>query len=188
MHAFFCYALILGLGVIVSSVVGDDRSALACFFASTQGTQWTKKDGWGTSSDICSWLGVTCDPDALPNALHLQLPFNNLRGDLPSAMACLENPTQGLSRELIYLDLSQNYLFGNFPLLRARVYERLTLIYFYSNRITGPLTTLSGLPDLYDFEVYSNMLTGGITYPIFYNNSKLFYLEVHDNLFDDLEG
>ena len=63
------------------SDAGDDDSTLALLrrlFASTNGNTWKRNDGWGTSSDYCSFFGVVCN--AAGDVVKIDLAQNLLTG------------------------------------------------------------------------------------------------------------
>jgi hypothetical protein len=88
-----------------------ERQTLAEFFAATGGERWTNRDGWGTSTPVCDWYGVSCDfVDGDPNrpfAAGLSLAHNNLEGHVPASLANLPR--------LRSLDVSSNRLSGTIP-------------------------------------------------------------------------
>jgi Leucine Rich Repeat (LRR) protein len=88
-----------------------ERQVLMQFFDATGGDRWTKKDGWGTATPVCDWYGVSCEfVDGDPNrpiVTSLDLPHNNLEGQLPPTLADLPG--------LRSLDVTANRLSGSVP-------------------------------------------------------------------------
>jgi hypothetical protein len=89
-----------------------EKHALVDIFQATNGPGWERHDGWLTTEDPCNWLGVMCNWSPSPGSptltvVALNLPFNNLKGALPSALLDLPN--------LKTLDLRGNGLSGEVP-------------------------------------------------------------------------
>lgn len=87
----------------------DDRSVLVELYAATGGEGWVRSDGWmrptgsGEAADVCEWYGVTCWDlgDAKDGRVRwVELPNNNLRGEIPPSVFSLEHLTE--------LDVSRN--------------------------------------------------------------------------------
>jgi hypothetical protein len=57
------------------------REALIAFYNSTGGLNWIHQSGWLTSSDECTWSGITCNNDGV--LIGINLSDNNLTGTLP---------------------------------------------------------------------------------------------------------
>lgn len=76
-----------------AAIPASERTVLDAIYASTNGTEWIQKTGWGGAPGTeCSWYGIICDADG-SNIIELDLgpiPFfgapisNNLSGSLPS--------------------------------------------------------------------------------------------------------
>lgn len=91
-----------------------EKSALVSVFETTNGTAWKDHNGWLTADDPCEWSGVMCNWDDAAGTGHpswtvvgLNLPFNNIKGALPSALLDLPN--------LKTIDLRGNELTGEVP-------------------------------------------------------------------------
>ncbi|CAI9785398.1 unnamed protein product [Fraxinus pennsylvanica] len=117
-----------------------------------------------------SFLGPIPDLSNLTSLKFLYVSHNKFSGDFPVSVASL--------RKLYRLDLSYNNLSGNIPVSLNHLTHLLTLR-LEENGLTGPIVGL-GLPNLQDFNVSGNGLTGEIPgslsgFPIsaFWNNSFL---------------
>ena len=58
----------------------DSRSVLNDFYAHTNGPQWTRRNRWGSSSQLERWEGVTVE--GIHGWLELSLVENNLSGEM----------------------------------------------------------------------------------------------------------
>ena len=89
----------------------DERRVLMELFAATGGERWKNRDGWGASSQVCTWYGVFCDfvgGDAnRPVVAGLDLTLNNLEGTLPPSLSELSH--------LQHLRVAGNRLSGPVP-------------------------------------------------------------------------
>ena len=108
---------------------GDITSrALIALFNSTGGYNWHDDTNWGSSRQTSSWYGVS--NRAARNPRHvtmLQLPENNLTGELP--------PELGNLGSLSILDLRGNNLTGEIPAELNNL--RLLMLRLSGNRFTG---------------------------------------------------
>ena len=108
---------------------GDITSrALIALFNSTGGYNWHDDTNWGSSQQTSSWYGVS--NRAARNPRHvtmLQLPENNLTGELP--------PELGNLSSLSILDLRGNNLTGEIPAELNNL--RLLMLRLSGNRFTG---------------------------------------------------
>ena len=78
--------LLLCLFTIVSfgTISTKEKSALIAFYNATEGTNWSNT--WELESPVSSWYGVVINNDKV---VELNLPFNNLKGSLPSELGDL---------------------------------------------------------------------------------------------------
>mmetsp|Transcript_52952 Transcript_52952/g.59941 ORF Transcript_52952/g.59941 Transcript_52952/m.59941 type:complete len:604 (-) Transcript_52952:76-1887(-) len=131
------------------------RYALAVLFYSTSGTEdhvnpkgsWIDQNNWMTANGLCSWNGILCKGD-LDDGLSqhsnnengfvtvLQLPSNNLDGNLPAELCALTL--------LSKLDLSQNGLTGTLPKELAALHELRDLV-LRENNLSGLIPTDYGI-------------------------------------------
>jgi Leucine-rich repeat (LRR) protein len=161
------------------------------FFATTSlpSQTWINSQGWLTSTDHCTWYGVTCQPlsstltPSFRPILALSLGRNALTG--PALQAELFT---GLGAHLVDLDLRDNSISGNFgdgeALMQMQQLEVLSLynnsiggtlpaalgslgklkkLYLEQNKLTGTLPTeIGNLLELQRMDLYGNKLVGAI--------------------------
>ncbi|MCY4674575.1 MAG: Ig-like domain-containing protein [Bacteroidetes bacterium] len=123
----------------------SDRYILEMLFKATEGEDWSWKEGGLTDAPLDQWHGVTTDAGG--HVTKLWLPYNNLRGTLPSLLGRLRNleelvlysnrltgpipPELGILTQLKDRTLSHNELSGPIPpelgnltqLLRLRLHK-----------------------------------------------------------------
>ncbi len=148
--------------------------SLSALYAATGGDDWTHNDNWDitrvpTEEELGAWHGVGLNEGWL--AL-LELPENNLTGQLPPELADLT--------ELQWLILRDNHLTGQLPPELADLTELQWLI-LWNNTLTGPIPPEFGnFPKLQILDLENNSLTGPIP-PEFGNLSQLEELWLNDN-------
>jgi hypothetical protein len=159
------------------AVTPTEREALLALYNSTDGQNWTNKNGWDGEEviDECDWDGITCQDSTVT---WLYLNDNQLTGTLPPALGNLAG--------LTVLDLSQNQLSGSIPpeIGNLTDLEELALgnnlldgsippeignltgldhIYLQENQLTGPIPSEIGkLTSLQDLKLGNNELSGSI--------------------------
>jgi hypothetical protein len=118
---------------VISNTKIMQRWTMAVLYYGLDGDNWSNRQVWLSSDDICDWFftatGAPCNDQGLLQRLELQ--NNNLRGYLPEEIRLL-------SESLVVLDVSQNQLLGSVP------------------ESVGELTSLSA------FRLEANGLTGSI--------------------------
>ena len=80
------------------------RSVLMSLYRATDGTNWSDKSGWDSSSSYCEWTRISCAAD-LVEVTRLELYTNSLDGTIPI------NDLVQLAR-LRKLEVSRNSLRG----------------------------------------------------------------------------
>jgi DNA-binding SARP family transcriptional activator/Leucine-rich repeat (LRR) protein len=122
-----------------------EREALVALYNSTGGKDWTVSEGWNSDDTHCNWYGVKCSDDIVTK---LQLPNNNLRGDLPDQINNLSN--------LAVLDLRENELTGGIPTTLGTL-EKLAELNLSYNHLEGKIPPeLGNLKNLVSLSVKGN--------------------------------
>ena len=131
-----------------------ERNALLAVYNATNGPNWQFKDGWGGPPGTeCGWYSVDCDSDQT-TVRHLVLGFNNLRGQIPAAIADLTNLEQ--------LNLAVGELSGPIPPELGQL-TKLQVLQLVGNQLSGAIPPqLGSLSKLEDLELDSNQLSGPI--------------------------
>ncbi|CAM9883433.1 unnamed protein product, partial [Chrysoparadoxa australica] len=123
----------------------DERAGLMSVFEATDGRQWKKNDGWGTTSPL---HGVTVEGG---NVVGLDLSDNRLKGSIPAEL--------GHFRHLQGLYLRNNKLSGSIPVELGQL-SSLQELYLLENQLSGSIPAelgkLSGLQKLF---LYNNQLS-----------------------------
>ena len=118
-----------------------ERLALGEFFAASGGDSWANRTGWNGAASLGSWHGVTAVDGRVR---ELALPGNGLRGPLA--------PEIGNLTELTTLNLGDNQLSGEFPVVIASMTELDTIRVSGNRQMEGRLpfrlTELRGLGTL----------------------------------------
>jgi len=155
-----------------------ERDALVALYNSTDGANWRDNTGWlGEVGTECSWFGVECD---VRNGLtQLSLPYNALRGTIPSELGNLTNLTKlnlrgnslsgsipselGNLENLTHLELWANYsLGGSIPASLGNL-TNLTYLSLLDNSLIGSIPVeLGNLTNLTSLYLYGNSLSGSI--------------------------
>ena len=81
-----------------------DCLRLCDFYSSTGGDGWTNNSGWGTTTSICSWAGLGCDPYGDVTSITF-LANSSLSGSLP----------QSWISDLSTLHLADSLISGSLP-------------------------------------------------------------------------
>lgn len=119
-----------------AAVPQGERDVLTAIYQATDGASWTRSDGWlGAAGTECNWYGVVCNEETT-SVVALELQENNLRGEIPSAIA-------GIPR-LTRLNLSGNLIGGALPLSIGSL-PALEELELSNNAIVGPLPGSIGL-------------------------------------------
>lgn len=101
-----------------------ERYALAVFYYSTDGENWSNNSDWLTNEDHCNWYQLQCSDDKLS---EIELEANKLHGTLPKELIALDS--------LAVLNVYQNTLSGTIPF---EIYMLpLTELDFESNNLSG---------------------------------------------------
>ncbi len=129
-------------------------TALVDLYNATHGVQWESQDNWKVpGTHVCDWYGVTCNSDSTA-VIALELPENNLTGDMPESIGNLTNLTG--------LDLQDNSLTGPIPESIGNL-TNLTELSLWINSLTGPIPeSIGDLTNLTSLDLGWNSLTGPI--------------------------
>ncbi len=152
-----------------SNNASEDYFALLDLYDSTNGDNWINSTNWKLG-DPCTnnWFGVLCDPNDL-HVIKIQMPTNNLSGNLPENIDSFENlthlylhnnkiggniPSQiGYMGNLIELSLGYNNLTGSIPPSIGNLETNLTHLSLHNNKLIGSIpieiTYLNNLTHLY---------------------------------------
>jgi serine/threonine protein kinase/Leucine-rich repeat (LRR) protein len=127
------------------------RNALNLLFQSTNGMDWSLRDGWGDNArSYCSWYGVSCDVSS--NVIGLSLNSNNLDGTLP--------PSIGNLTGLLAISLARNNLIGSIPVEILNC-PSLKVINVSYNALVGSIPSeISKLSRLEELNLGFNLLSG----------------------------
>ena len=95
------------LTLIIISACGSnpDRDVLVALYQATDGPNWEESENCLSDASVGEWFGVTTDADG--RVIRLELPDNNLNGEIP--------PTLGELSEMEWLYLWGNQLRGSVP-------------------------------------------------------------------------
>jgi Leucine-rich repeat (LRR) protein len=177
------------------------RYALATFFFSTRGENWTSSEGWLSEEDECSWFtraDAACDASGA--YIDLSLGFNNLSESIPPEVAFLSNleridlsggtsnkiggslPSEiGSLTSLRFLSLRDNDIGGEMP----STFGALILVEFFDvgiNRFAGPfLSEVGNLTLLRELDIEQNGFSG--TFPDISRLVSLERLSLQNNSF-----
>ena len=168
-----------------------DRAALEALYNATGGDNWLENANWMTSEALSTWYGVTTNSQG--RVTELNLTSNQLKGELPPALANLTN--------LDVLALGGNQLTGTVPAWLSSL-TNLQELYLWGNKLTGEIPTelgnltilalsenqltgpipreLSNLTNLTIVDLYKNQLTGEIPAELS-SLSNLTELYLHEN-------
>ena len=173
-----------------------DSTLLVDFFNRTHGSLlWHTHTGW-LEEPVAEWFGITLD--ASGRVTHVNLPNNNLVGQLPlsqldqlphlryldvSGNEFSGTIPKGLGAltQLEYLDLSRNTLAGELPKELAGQ-APLKMLNVTGNQLVGTIPTeLSQIATLQTFSVSTNQLSGPV--PAFTGLDQLDTLHLAQNAF-----
>lgn len=184
-------------------VSAEDRQALIDFYLATDGAHWNNTlsgtqvwDIDNPEAEVCKWYGVTIGENA--SVVKIELPNNNLRGQLPktiSLLASLESlvlsenhisgeiPNEiGSFFNLQILDLSRNNIVGVFPESIGNLISLKQLNFAY-NVISGTLPESIGhLTEIEEFILNNNKMNGELP-ESFINIDQLRILNLAHNSF-----
>lgn len=145
---------------VMADVIPTDLSqgqcdALNALYWATRGPDWTEQRGWNTTTDPCTWGGVSCaDGNGHAVVERIELHDNGLAGYLPEQV-------EGL-RWLQKLRLSSNDIGGVIP-EQIGLLQQLRVLDLSGNRFEGEVPgRLGDLLQLRVLNLSDNMLTGQV--------------------------
>jgi len=149
--------------------------ALATFYYSTGGGDWSNKDGWlDQSVSPCSWYSTSRSPcNNLTQLTQLFLDDNNLYGPIP--------PEIGLLTDLIAVSLDFNDLTGPIPTTIGQISKLRGLFLESTGLLESIPETFGQLSQLQSLNLGGNFLTGAVP-TSFGQLSQLSVLSLDDNL------
>ena len=158
-------AILFGLlGVIPSSqaVTELERDALMALYNGTNGTNWSRQNGWGIDSNPCNWAGVTCNVQQ--EITDLYFGNNNMVGSIPSAFSSAI--TSGGFQQLEGLSFNGNAITGNIPSEFGSL-SALRILHMGDNQLSGGLpVTLGNLTNLQELILFGNQLGTNVGNPL----------------------
>ena len=166
----------VGFTATTAGDAATDRAALVALYNATDGANWLNNGNWLSNAPMGVWHGVTTDSDG--RVTHLNLPNNQLTGEIPAELGNLTNLTHldlpynqltggipaelGSLTNLTHLDLPYNQLTGGIPAWLGNL-TNLEGLWLQRNQLTGEIPgELGNLTNLEWLYLFSNQLTGGI--------------------------
>lgn len=189
-NAFITCASIIG-------ITPTECDALVALYNGTGGTNWTTQTNWLATDTPADWFGVTTDP-INGHLTRLELPFNNLSGELPSSITNLASinvlylsgnqlsgtvPNLGSLTNLSHLLLSTNQ-FSSFDQTMFSSLTNLVWLDLSGNSFSGPYPEMinTALTSLERLNLSNNQFSGPIP-DSFGNLVNLTRLELGENQF-----
>ncbi|MCY3902277.1 MAG: trypsin-like peptidase domain-containing protein [Caldilineaceae bacterium] len=130
----------------------SDRETLVALYEATDGDNWLQNRNWLSNAPLGTWYGVITDEN--DRVIGLNLPENELNGELPAALGNLSS--------LEMINLPENRLRGTIPAALGNL-TSLKLLLLYSNQLTGPIPPeLGKLANLEQLALLNNRLEGTV--------------------------
>ncbi|MEW5763389.1 MAG: hypothetical protein ACOYXN_05935 [Acidobacteriota bacterium] len=168
----------------LGTVPESERAALKDFYYSTNGASWTVSTNWlGAVGTEGTWFGVTVETvDGADHVTRIELPENNLTGDLPLHFDDLP--------ELRVLDLHSNYLLNPGPIPDCGLCSDLQILNLddtYRSETSFP-SWIPSLSSLQVLSLYFNDLSGTLPSTL-WDMTSLTKLDLGvQNQYDDTHG
>lgn len=160
---------------LVSEIPQSECLALAAFYTSTAGDDWTDDTNWLVTNTPSNWSGVTVAND---HVTSIDLEDNNLSGSIPTVLGDLTDldslillnnqltgsipPELGDLTDLQWLNLSLNQLTGSIPSELGSL-SALEGLFISANQLTGSIPSEFGnLSALQWLSLAYNQLNGSI--------------------------
>jgi hypothetical protein len=150
------------------------RFALANFYYSTDGDNWTENSNWISDSDECTWYAANLVAPCIDREYaRLVLGDNNLRGTLPYELSLLSN-------SLTKFDIG-GVLSGQIPIDMAEL-TRLELLRIHGNTLSGLIpASFIELTALTHLELSRSSLTGSVSPQLLRSLTNLEVLDLSRN-------
>jgi hypothetical protein len=178
---------------MVTEIPQSECEALAAFYTSSGGSNWSNHAGWLETYRPCSWFGVACSSGYVTD-LYLQ--DNHLSGSIPPEIGALTGlrflnlnvnalsgsipPEIGNLTQLQELGLDENQLSGSIPPEIGNL-TGLTSLGLEVNQLSGSIPPeLGNLENLNLLSLRSNQLSGSIP-PELANLYRLRFLHLDHN-------
>ncbi|EDN71345.1 receptor protein kinase [Beggiatoa sp. PS] len=158
----------------VTGISENECYALIALYDSTNGPDWTNNTGWKATDTPCQWPGVTC---ANGTVTAIDLPNNNLVGDIPDQIGALinleelnlnDNQISGAIpttidhlNNLETLNVENNALTGSLPVELGDA-TNLQTVNLANNQISGEIPDLNALTQLETLDLSENLLNGSV--------------------------
>jgi hypothetical protein len=163
---FIAILLLFGPEIIQQAraeISAQERKALMALYDSTNGDEWTCRDGWqqtplhsdgfAVPGSECNWYGITCNAEGT-GVEQISLAGNNLKGTIPDMLGNLSY--------LRILQLANNQLEGSLPIRLADLSNLRELNLEY-NLIEGHIPSeIANLSYLKYMLLGANLITGRI--------------------------
>ncbi|MCY3664297.1 MAG: leucine-rich repeat domain-containing protein [Gemmatimonadetes bacterium] len=130
----------------------SDRAALEALYHAINGDNWHHNKNWLSDRPLGEWNNVTTDDKG--RVVRLNLSYNELGGEIPSALGNLSN--------LRSLDLDHNDLRGEIPSALGNL-SNLRRLRLDGNQLSGEIpSALGNLSNLRSLSLDGNQLSGEI--------------------------
>ena len=159
----------------VTAISRVECEALVAVYSAANGSTWLNNQGWLSSSDPCTWFGVTCAGGVVTQLL---LGYNQLSGTIAPEIVGLTNlqylhmdgsmltgeipPDIGALSQLVELEFDGNQLSGSIPKSIGQM-TQLVHLSLDRNQLSGMIPIeLTALPNLERLHIQRNQLSGAL--------------------------
>lgn len=150
-----------------------DRTALLAFKASVSSDPSNTLSSWTSSSNCCTWYGITCDTSS-GRVTRLEVNQAKLSGTLASSLGSLS--------QLQVLSLYENNFHGSIPPTIGKLSKLQQLSLASNNALSGSIPDSFGqLNSLQELDVSYNKLSGSLPHSIG-GMSSLQHIRIYNNL------
>ncbi|PQM43129.1 putative LRR receptor-like serine/threonine-protein kinase [Prunus yedoensis var. nudiflora] len=160
LHYFFLLCLSILLPAVHNQCIKDQQQSLLHLKKSLQFDQPSPLISWNSSTDCCSWVGVTCTSNG--HVVGLDLSNKTISGPIPGSFANFSN--------LRVLNLSSNTISGTVPGFFAN-FSNLRELDLRGNNISGPIPGFfANFSNLKLLDLSENHIRGKIPHWIWSSN------------------